>query len=388
METVICDVTAFNYWRCPPVVKQLVAAAQAGDPSFGPLGASELAAFGERLARESRLCQGFLRPNPSTRAHGRATKALRQAVPLLAVCQDDPIDILQESRSACHASSLVRSHLCCNLSCVKPWLSIGHDVSVTTPAFALLQVAARASLARTVMLASELCGSFAVYSPPPAVKDCLQTMQNRGGIPAIGDWRPYVDQRGRVTGIWSRPALMDARDMTAVVAAHGPKRGGKTLKAAADLVVPGAASPFEVQAGMLLGFPRNRGGEGYEGLEFNRRIKLTRPARRLAQRDSCYCDLYWECGLDLECQSALVHQNEVSFLSDSDRTLALKSMGIEVLPVTFGQLADEARFEALSSAVCKVLGRRPRPKTERQRRATRELRRELFGCDWADLGRV
>lgn len=81
------------------------------------------------------------------------------------------------------------------------------------------------------------------------------------------------------------------------------------------LVNAGAASPFEAKAGVILGFSCRRGGEEQGGFVHNQRIALTSEARALARRFSCYCDPYWSEGLDLKCQSRLVHDVGSSFLS-------------------------------------------------------------------------
>lgn len=143
-------------------------------------------------------------------------------------------------------------------------------------------------------------------------------------------------------------------------------------------MVPGAASPFEAQAGVILGFSRRLGGEGHAGFAHNRRIVLSREARALAQRASCYCDLYWDEGLDLECQSKLSHATGEGYLSDANRAAALELMGVTVLPATYAQLTTEERVEALSKLVAEKRGIAWRPKTEREREAGRRLRGEVL----------
>ena len=231
------------------------------------------------------------------------------------------------------------------------------------------------------MLASELCGSFTVYKPPPPIKAALQKLTRNRTFPKIDGWSPCLDSSGNLTDLWSRPALTSPQKLTRIADEASPKQGCKRLRLAAGLVEAGAASPFEARAGMLLGLSRHRGGEGHMGFSFNRRIDLTDKAKALAQRHHCVCDLYWEEGLDVECQSTLVHDSEASFLSDSDRTTALKHMGIDVLPITYGQLRNEMQFAAFSETVSRIRDKRHRRKTAQQIAATRALRTELF-TDW------
>ena len=60
-------------------------------------------------------------------------------------------------------------------------------------------------------------------------------------------------------------------------------------------------------------------------------------------------------------------------------------MGIEVLPLTYRQIADRENFERIARHVAHKLGRTYRDKTERLRAKERDLRTELF-IDWLTLG--
>ena len=59
-------------------------------------------------------------------------------------------------------------------------------------------------------------------------------------------------------------------------------------------------------------------------------------------------------------------------------------MGVDVVNVTYGQLADPRRFEALSQLVAQKLGVPHREKTAGQRAAAERLRAEVF-VDWVTL---
>ena len=387
MDVTVCDATAFEYWRIPPIVHLLLAGDGVPATLRGKIRLDELEVARSQFAASHPLCARFLRPNPASRASGDAVDALRPVIPLLAANHDGPIDVLVGRSSDCHASTLIHPRQWESAALSHRAVQIASAVSVLTPDRALLQIASRASLVRVVLLGSELCGSFAVYDPPEPLRSLLQAVQDRGGIPALAGWRPCLTAGGRLSGLWSRPALTTPKNLARLADAHRPRKGSQTLARAAGLIVVGAASPFEVQAGALLGLPRQLGAEGFAGFSYNRRVVLTRDARLLAQRNSCYCDLYWESGLDVECQSALVHQTEASFLSDSDRTAALRRMGIDVLPITYSQLADPARFEALSKTVSRLLGKRAYSKSARQKQLATQLRGEVL-VDWTSLPRV
>lgn len=380
METIICDISAFLYWRVPPVVRLLTSAA-GDDPLLANLvGPEELSKLRAGCA-ELPLARACAFPGTRWRAAGEASRAVRASATTLAVGMEGPVDVLVTRREQTRRATIVRPRLW-SAGVPQGELSrISDDLRVVSPGFALLQLARRASL---VLLAAELCGSFAVYSAPECLREVLQRLVDANLLPRMGDWEPCLDHEGKLTDLWSRRPLATPADLRRI-AEQSPSSGGRErLLEAARLVTPGAASPFEARAGIILGFTRRRGGEGQGGFAHNRRIALTPEARALAGRFSCYCDLYWREGLDLECQSRLAHDVGSSFLSDSDRTAALKLMGVEVLPVTYRQLKNEARTQTLSKMVAEKRGVSWAPPTERQRAAGQRLRDEVL-VDWGSL---
>ena len=392
MDTVICDTTAFDCWRIPPVVHLLVAGEEDNPVLRELVSHEELMAFRASLVSSLPLCKTLLMPNPHLRHVGEATKSLAVLAPQIGAGHAGPVDILVRSQKQCHASETVKTRLWTGDLPFGVAELIYEDVYVTNPEMTLLQLAGRASLVRTLLLASEMCGSFSVYRSPAPMRDLLQRIGNRCAqarrpFPIIGGWSPCFTSDGRLSDLWSRLPLTTPHDLKTFAEAVKGRCGCARLLQVADLVKPDAASPFEVQTGLLLGLPKRRGGEGMDSFRFNEKVTLTPGARLLAQKQHCYCDLYWDKGLDLECQSALIHQNEASYLSDSERAAALKSMGIDVLPVTFAQVSDEARFEALADAAAKMLGIRPVKKSDRQKAASKELRREIF-VDWGAIQRI
>ena len=110
-----------------------------------------------------------------------------------------------------------------------------------------------------------------------------------------------------------------------------------------------AASPLEVQAAMLLGLRTSQGGRNFCDLRLNHRINSTSAA-----------------------------------LDDSRCSLALQSMGIDVLSVTHDQLYDQRAFDVLCATLAKRLGRATRPRSSEALKKERELRRHLFS-DWRRL---
>lgn len=62
----------------------------------------------------------------------------------------------------------------------------------------------------------------------------------------------------------------------------------------------------------------------------------------------------------------MAHENESSFLSDSERAAALLNEGIAVLPLTYAQLSDRSRLDEFACVLSKLRGIAPRPRSDRQ----------------------
>ena len=385
MEVTICDITAFDYWRIPPIVQLLIAGEE---DDFNPRRIAkliDLPTFRAEALSTLPLCMHFFDKSAHTRAMGSQARALAPVAPILAANHEDAIDVLVSKQSQRHKSTFLVSHLQKHDLPFGATVQLHEDVSVTCPELTLMQLAARASLERTIMLASEMCGSFAIYHAPDVIrKALLRLVGPNQNIPIIAGWRPLIDQNGNLTSLWQRPPLTTPNDLASFAERSESRRGKTRLLQAASLTKPNAASPFEVQAGMLLGLPPEYGGAGISDFTHNRKLRLTDSARALANRRHCSCDLYWDEGIDLECQSALVHQNERSFLSDSERSTALASMGIRVVPVTYEQINDRSRFDALAGVLADMRGIELPAKTEAQLRRELRLRNEIFS-DWESI---
>jgi hypothetical protein len=379
MGATICGSTAYQYWRIPPIVK-LLAVGSSDNPMLPKLTTEhELTALRLELAERlpfNRLC------SVPYRTQGPDLRVIRETSELIALCADPPIELLarnQNQKHSCAATnySLWRSNLPAG-SCRQ----ITFDLDVTSPAFTMLQLASRSSLARTVLLASELCGNYAVYHAPQPMRAQLERMARRGDLHMIDGWQPCLTSGGKLTDLWMRPPIATIDELEDMVAKSESRCGRRALEEAIRLVKPFASSPFETQAGVLLGFSRRRGGEGFDDFSFNEKVELTPQARLLGQRSFCLCDLYWPDGLDVECQSATFHDNQDSYISDADRISALSLVGVTVLPLTYAQLRDVERFDAFADAVARVLDRRHGEKTPLQATATQRLRKEVFVNWW------
>ena len=152
-------------------------------------------------------------------------------------------------------------------------------------------------------------------------------------------------------------------------------RGSKNLAWAIDRVTGTCASPFEVQASILLGLSRRLGGEGLP-IQNNHRIRLNKQARTLYGHGHCFADIYIEASgshpaLDIECQGRSIHDSEAAGISDADRA--------------YKQFSNERSYQAVKELIALKLGVPVKPKTPKEQTAEKALRHKLF-IDWNTLG--
>lgn len=386
METVICDISALRFWRTPPVVRRLASGQIEGTNLQKYIKEEQIVCLQNELVSSSEFCGHFI-SGARWRHSGQAAHDLRDIFLSLAPCFSGPVDVLTDKMGA-RRTDLIQPRVWTGELPSGGIVPISGEVSVASPAFALQQVVARSSLVEGLMMASELCGSFSVYDCPPPVRrlisQLLRDEATRKAFASQSQWRVCLDG-DTPSDLWSRPPLVESHELLEMAQVSEAARGRRRLCEIAALVKPGAASPLEVQAGMLLGLSRRRGGEGFDDFEYNKRVALSRKARALAQRKTCVCDLYYEsASLDLECQSTLIHDNERSLISDFDRSAALREMGVNVLFASSEMLTDPYRFDAFADLLASEL-QLARPKqTDGHRAASSRLRAALF-CDWRRL---
>lgn len=393
METCICDISALRFWRTPPVVRLLATSQEYGTAWESLIDEAQATSLHTSLLEELPTCRSFATGPQWRHAKGHAQN-LRNSFLLFAPSLDAPIDILVTTSAERRKSSLITPRLWSGDIAAESIVPIADGLCVASPAFALQQVIARVGLVRGLMMASELCGSFAVYEPPRCFSSLLEGLINspdplvaRKAHKALrqqGGWEPLIESN-RLTGLWSRPALLEPHELERISETGGSARGRATSLKVASLVKPGAASPLEAQAGILLGLSRRLGGEGFLDFEFNKRISLSPAAKLLGGKAECYCDLFFEnSGLDIECQGKLVHDNESSFISDFNRSAALEEMGINVLFASHEILSSPRRFDAFAGLVAKKLNIARPKQTDTHAKAATKLRAELFS-DWRRL---
>lgn len=371
MDTRICDISALRFWNTPPLVTAIMGSGPEDARALGFSSAEQMEAVRRSVLEESGLFALCSKDGRRWNAASGHSLNIREVAPLLAAGLEPPIRVLARTRNERYCSELLAPALWTQEIPPGAFIQIAESVRVATPEFALLQLTKRLGLNDCLLVASGLCGTYAEYRTPRALERYLAGTAKQGG------WRPFFVGE-RLQTLWQREPLTtpDSILRMATLASHA--RGAGKLRQVAELVFPGAASPLESKAGLILGLPSSLGGYGHTGMVHNKQVLLQMGSRRLSEKRCCYCDLYWEEGIDVECQSRMAHDNEVSFLSDAERAAALLNEGITVLPLTYAQLSDRSRLDEFAHVLSKLRGIAPKSHSNRQLQKANALFNDLL----------
>ena len=354
MKDLLCDISAFRYWRLPPQV----------------------------LA----LCPPLPRPEEDRLRYDLVHN------PTAAVALGFPLYTLVRTRNKRTCPASIRQRLFLGELPRESVLETEHGFLVTSPLLTAFVMSRHLTDLQLLFVLAELCGLFAVCALPAALEAELSRAIDLGAIPKSMGWARCPSEDGTASDMWRREALVLGEDLDRFCSDVCGMRYGKRFIAVSHLVPLGAASPFEVEAYLLLGLPRSLGGEGFCGIGLNVEVTLSTSARAIVRKSRVYIDLLLsspdgERQVAIECQGKGSHGRAGDGLRDADRMTALQAMGYDVLLLTHGQISDEDRFRAIVKAVCRMLDVEYRDKSSEEQGAEALLRSELF-VDWSKLGEI
>lgn len=221
------------------------------------------------------------------------------------------------------------------------FLRLGDDVYVPTPELTFLLMAHYLDVHELIALGMELCGHYRLVG---ASSDSILT-SNRT--------------------LYSQSPLTTPRRIAALLDRMEGFRGLALARRARSYLVAGSASPMETALYMLLCLPRNLGGYGLPRPVLNARRRVTTLAGSFTLSKTLVPDLFWSAAmLDVEYDSEEFHASPECLLKGARRTLALRSMNVEVVSVTKDVVYDENSFDGLVRLIAKSLDVRLRRLTQ------------------------
>ena len=345
MKDLICDISAFRYWRLPTQVRA--------------------------------LCPPLPRPEEDRQRYELARN------PTAAVVLGFPLYTLVRTRNKRTCPASIRQRLFLGELPRESELETEHGFLVTSPLLTAFIMSRHLTDLQLLLVLAEC-------ALPAALEAELTRAIDSGAISTTFGWMRCPSESGTASNLWRRDALVLGGDLDRFCSDVCGMRCGNRFMAVSQLVPLGAASPFEVEAYLLLALPRALGGEGFCDIELNVEVTLSTSARAIVGKSRVYIDLLLSSPdgrrqVAIECQGKASHGRAGDGLRDADRMTALQAMGYDVLLLTHRQISDEGRFRAIVKAVCRMLDAEYRDKSSDEQRAETLLRSELF-VDWTKLG--
>lgn len=172
-----------------------------------------------------------------------------------------PIHRLVRARSAVNSGTTYQSHLVGGelpFGCIQ---ETDHGFLLAGPELTLLTMAPSIDRVELLMATYELCGSFSVFQPTVQAESLLKEAADQGFIPENAGWKRVVDTKDAQTSLWKRDPMTGPESLRSFLDQTKGLRGSKNLAWAIDRVTGTCASPFEVQASILLGLSRRLGAK-------------------------------------------------------------------------------------------------------------------------------
>lgn len=393
---VISGLSAWEYWRTPPQLRDawmdpaLLQAWHPNDP--------QTALLTEPLRANAREEERLVKNRLLSDLKGIST----------------PVDIISNS-TARRPSRLIHARR-------RPvWLEkedvcdLGNNLYILSPAATMIDLCKRLDTLALAKLMFEACGIFTIPPQNSRIELTINDLCTRGAISAQlskreglaayldekgrpccdytpdgveeRSWQPVFTRSGTMSDMWKRPPLCTPDQLRESVRSHANARSIAKAAQAYSAILPGAASPAEVFAILLLCADPSMGGEGWDRPRLNQRIALSKEAANLAHQHSCVADAYWPANKSiLEVHGETFHADELGFRLDYGRSAGLESMGFTVAEITYEQLASLERLDTMLPALAKKLGFEPHPKNPSFLKRRSDLHEALFGTPYEPIG--
>jgi len=265
-----------------------------------------------------------------------------------------PIHILIGNPNARRDSKKVKQHVFSGETPVGCFMNTGNGLMMSSPEFCFLQMADQLTLVMLIELGYELCG---VYSLP------------------IADDSDVPDR-----GFYNRKPLTCTSKLRVFLDSMPGCKGFKKAARALRYILDGSASPMETKLAIFLTLPYMLGGFGLRFPELNKRIVLSKTARKYFSKNYYVCDLFWpDENVAVEYDSDQHHTGSDRIASDSIRRNALSSAaGIRIVSVTKQQLYSRVELERAARTIAGHLNKRLFPVKINFYAIHQELRKQLL----------
>lgn len=364
MAVIVCNISALEYWRCPPIVRdaEVPLGVACAPRDAGGLGFARSTFFPRTNAREAeRLIPGRLLTD-------------LKGVSL-------PVHVMVDGTARRSSTELIAYHRMPATVSRENIIQLGNGLSVLSPLAALVDASQKQIRTHIARVACECCGIYACHRDTLrsnfVLNELLATHEleriARQARRSLSDyleskndppWIPSLANTTRSASLWRRPPLFSKDELQSFTIANSSLRGSKPLYRALDLVQDGLASPLETQSLIMACSDSASGGQGLPVPEINKRIPLSNEARKLYPFSNVYADGLWENNKTIfEANGKAFHADDKGFLIQSGRTSALKLMGYKIHELNYAQLKDPDQFAAIMKTLAEDIGATPPRRT-------------------------
>jgi len=236
-------------------------------------------------------------------------------------------------------------------------IRLHEGLAVSTPEFALLQVAHRSSPVRLLYDCYELCGDF------------KRNEFSGSGFITVA---PLMTPESLEAFLRSIPTITSVNDRPQCV------RGANNLSRLLPFLAANAHSPMEIETAMRFVLPYKLGGYKLPLMQLNPELKLTSAQQRILGRPTLKPDLYWpQQRVIAEYESAL-HMNPEQHAYDALRNNAFTELGLQMILITSDHLSSVRKMDELAEQLARLLGKRIRPSISDHLVRKDRLARELY----------
>ena len=388
---IICDISAWQYWRCPPLVRKGKA------PIDIACAAKEQGGLG--------LDRKLLIPRANAREADRLLSA-RILSDLKGI--ELPVHVMLDRASPRRSNDLVVCHRPPDWLAREHIIDIGNGLGVLSIPAMLETLGRRFRPFDIAGAMNELCGTYTLFHQTARAKLLLNPLLENGTIKKLANrqtdiirffcdesgkkasfttkkgkelpWQPTLTKSATLDNLWKRPPLVTLDELEIFANRHPRSKGSVVYETALKLVREGLASPFETQLAMALTAPSHLGGEELPIPSFNRKIAFTEAARKLAGGKYCVGDAVWNKDrVVLEANGYDYHSDDDGFYTKSGRTSALQSLGYTVHEINYAQFKDQIQYEAIVRSICASIGVDEQTRTKTFKERNRALREHLLG---------
>lgn len=287
-----------------------------------------------------------------------------------------PVDLLVPNKSCYSRGKQARFHVWSEFFPLRSFVRIHDRVLVSTPYFAVLQLA---MARRSSRLAEERARSSAEEDArirsilgiegTTATADELVRWENIARFVRatqvltdfMGTYRylpPSEEEDAPGLASPTKP-MITPESFSEYLAKMGVAKGIQRARAVSEAAVAKAASPMETMLALMLSLPTDMGGFGLPKPEMNREIPMEHNCRDLASQDSITPDLSWpDKQIAVEYHGWETHfaAGPYKVASDAARANSLSALGWTVLHVVFEQVRTLAGISLLARQLSQLLG--------------------------------